>query len=138
MFNFHSTFLNRELDPDEEVYMEQPQGYEESDKKGMCVNYSNLCMDSNRQAENGTMLFAKCSLIYIGFRQSEADPAVFYAHYNGNITILACHVDDCMITRNFQISIQDYKDKLKEKYSLTDLGPANWLLGIKITRDLET
>ena len=33
MFNFHSAFLNGELDPDEEVYMEQPQGYEESDKK---------------------------------------------------------------------------------------------------------
>ena len=29
------------------------------------------------------------------------------------------------------------QDKLKEKYFLTDLGPANWLLGIKITRDLE-
>ena len=33
--------------------------------------------------------------------------------------------------------IQKYKDKSKEKYSLMDLGPANWLLGIKITRDLE-
>ena len=26
---------------------------------------------------------------------------------------------------------------MKAKYSLTDLGPANWLLGIKITRNLE-
>ena len=32
MFNFHSAFLNGELDSDEEVFMEQPQGYEESDK----------------------------------------------------------------------------------------------------------
>ena len=32
---------------------------------------------------------------------------------------------------------QNYKDKLEEKYSLMDLGPANWLLGIKITRDFE-
>ena len=29
------------------------------------------------------------------------------------------------------------KDKLKERYSLLDLGPVNWLLGIKITRDFE-
>ena len=42
-----------------------------------------------------------------------------------------------MITRSSQVLIQKYKDKLKRKYSLTDLGPANWLLGIKITRDLE-
>ena len=73
----------------------------------------------------------------IGFNKSEANPAVFYAHKNNDITILACHVDDCMITRSSHVSIQNYKDKLKEKYSLTDLGPANWLLGIKITRDFE-
>jgi hypothetical protein len=43
-----------------------------------------------------------------------------------------------MITGNSCILIQNYKAKLKEKYSLMDLGPANRLLGIKITRDLET
>ena len=73
----------------------------------------------------------------IGFKQSEADPAVFYTHQNSNITILACHVDNCMITRTSQNLIQNYKDKLKNKSSLTDLGAANWLLGIKITRDFE-
>ena len=31
MFNFHSAFLNS--DPDKEVYMEQPQGYKEPDRK---------------------------------------------------------------------------------------------------------
>ena len=29
MFDFHSAFLNGKLDSDEEVYMEQPEGYEE-------------------------------------------------------------------------------------------------------------
>ena len=33
MFDFHSAFLNGQLDSDEEVFMEQPQGYEELDKK---------------------------------------------------------------------------------------------------------
>ena len=33
MFDFQSTFINGELDSDKEVYMEQPEGYEESDKK---------------------------------------------------------------------------------------------------------
>ena len=35
MFDFHSTFLNGQLDLDEEVFMEQPQGYEE-----LCKNNS--------------------------------------------------------------------------------------------------
>ena len=33
MFNFHSAFLNGKLDSDEEVFMEQPQGFKELDKK---------------------------------------------------------------------------------------------------------
>ena len=56
-------------------------------------------------------------------------------HQNNNIIILTCHINDCMITRKSQVLIQKYKDELKNKYSLTDLGAANWLLGIKITRD---
>ena len=36
-----------------------------------------------------------------------------------------------------QVLVQSYKDKLKNKYSLMDLGIADWLLGINITRDLE-
>ena len=54
-----------------------------------------------------------------------------------NIVILAFHVDDCTIVGNTQELIQSYKDKLKNKYLLTDLGTANWLLGVKITRNLE-
>jgi hypothetical protein len=32
MFNFHSAFLNGQLGPDEEIFMEQPLGYEEADR----------------------------------------------------------------------------------------------------------
>ena len=77
------------------------------------------------------------ALTEIGFTRSEADPAVFHAHKGNNIAILACHVDNCTITGNSQELIQNYKDELKKKYSLTDLGPANWLLGIKISRNLK-
>ena len=132
MFDFHSTFLNGELDPEEEVYMEQPQRYEESDKKWyMCKLLKSLY--GLKQA--GRKWYdALCRVLAdIRFRQFKANPAVFYAHQDGNITILACDVDNCTITKNSQVLIQGYKDKLKEKYSLANLGPANWLLG----RDLE-
>ena len=33
MFDFHSAFLNGELNSNEEVYMEQPEGYEKSNRK---------------------------------------------------------------------------------------------------------
>ena len=136
MFDFHSAFLNGQLNSDEEVFMEQPQGYEESDKKWyVCKLFKSLY--GLKQAGRKWYDTLCKVLANIGFKRSEADPAVFYTHRNGNITILACHVDDCTITRNSQDLIQKYKDELKDKYSLTDLGAANWLLGIKITRDFE-
>lgn len=116
--------------------MEQPQGYEESDRKWyVCTLFKSLY--GLKQAGRKWYDALCKALDNIGFKQTDTNPAVFYAHNNNNIAILCCHVNDCMITGNSQQLIQGYKDKLKQKYSLTDLGPANWLLGIKINRDLE-
>jgi Reverse transcriptase (RNA-dependent DNA polymerase) len=60
---------------------------------------------------------------------------VFYAWDGNNVTILAIHVDDCLITGSSEDLIAHYKQCLDSTYSLTDLGPIYWLLGIKITHD---
>ena len=136
MFNFHSMFLNGKLDSNKEVYMEQPEGYEESNwKQYICKLQKSLY--GLKQARWKWYKALSKALANIGFNKSEADPAIFYVHQKHKMAILACHVDNCMITGSSQLLIQGYKDKLKSKYLLTDLGPANWLLGIKITRDLE-
>ena len=136
MFDFHSTSLNGQLNLDEEVFMEQPQGYEELDKKRYVCKLSKSLYGLKQAGRK--WYDALCRVLAdIGFNQSEADPAIFYVHKDQDITILACHVNDCTITGKSQVLIQKYKDKLKERYSLTDLGAANWSLGIKITRNLE-
>ena len=127
MFDFHSAFLNGKLDSDEEVYMEQPEGYEEQDRQWYVCR---LLKSLYGLKQGGRKWYdALCKVL--------ADPTVFYTHQTNNIAVLACHVDDCTITGSSQALIQEYKDKLKQKYLLTDLGAANWLLGIKITRDFE-
>ena len=136
MFDFHSAFLNDELDSNKEVFMEQPEGYEELDQKQyICKLFKSLY----RLKQVGRKWYdALCqALAEIGFKWSGADPAVFYTWKGNDTAVLVCHVDNCTITGSSQQLIQDYKNSLKAKYSLKDLGPANWLLGIKITRDLE-
>ena len=48
-------------------------------------------------------------------------------------------LNDCTITGSSQSLVQSYKNKMNEKYLLTDFGAATWnlLLEIKITRDLD-
>jgi hypothetical protein len=60
---------------------------------------------------------------------------VFLAKLEGQLLILAIHVDDCILTGSSPELIAQYKSKLNDCYALTDLGPIHWLLGIKITRD---
>lgn len=136
MFDFHSTFLNGKLNSDKEVYMKQPEGHEELDRKWYICKLHKLLYGLKQAGRKWYDALCK-ALAEIGFKCSEADPAVFYARKGDSTAILACHVDDCTITGGSQRLVQDYKDELKTKYLLMDLGPANWLLGIKITWDLE-
>ena len=52
-----------------------------------------------------------------------------------HILIIAIHVDDCAFTGSSPSLIDEYRGKLNARYSLTDLGPIHWLLGIKITHN---
>lgn len=51
------------------------------------------------------------------------------------MTVLAIHVDDCLITGNSRRLLDECKTKIGARYKMTDLGPVSWLLGIKISRD---
>ena len=85
MFTLHSAFLNRELDPDEEVYMEQPQGYKELDEKRYVCKLLKYLYGLKQAGRKWYDTLCK-ALTDIGFKQSKADPAVFYAHH----TCLSC------------------------------------------------
>jgi hypothetical protein len=133
-FDFNGVYLNGELSADEDIYMQSPPGY---DNQGESVKH--LCKSLYRLKQAGRKWYDTlyCALTGEGFRVNAADPGVFFARNNEHITILAIHVDDCMITGSAGDLISEYKQRLHSRYSLTDLGPIHWLLGIKITRDRE-
>ncbi len=68
---------------------------------------------------------------------TQVDPSVFYLRIEVHIIILVIHVDDCVITGSSAKLSADYKAKFNTHYTLTDLGPVSWLLGLKVTRDHE-
>ena len=132
-FDFNSAYLNGELGPDEEIYMEEPPGYETSG--GGTVLRLRKALYGLKQAGRKWYEALSSALADIGFRVSSADPGVFIARIGPDILILAAHVDDCILTGSSPELISEYKLKLNDRYSLTDLGPVDSLLGIQITRD---
>ena len=131
-FDFNGAYLNGELDDSKEIYMKPPPGYT---SEGEQVKHLLKSLYGLKQAGRKWYDTLSHALTDLGFQVNNADPGVFTSHINADITILAIHVDDCLITGSSPELIVDYKNKLNERYSLTDLGPVHWLLGIKITRD---
>jgi hypothetical protein len=134
MFDFHSAFLNGELDDDEDIYMEQPPDHPVDDPDRFVVKLHKSIYGLKQAGKKWYDSLSR-SLADIGFQKSEADPAVFYAHAGGDVVILAIHVDDCTITSS-SVSLQEvFKARIGTKFKLTDLGAISWLLGFTITRD---
>lgn len=133
-FDFNGAYLNGELDEDEDIYMKPPPGY---DSEGEQVKHLHKSLYGLKQAGRKWYDTLCRALTDLGFAINDADPGVFFARNDLHVTILAIHVDDCLITGSSADLISDYKRKLNDRYSLTDLGPVHWLLGIKITRDRE-
>jgi hypothetical protein len=133
-FDFNGTYLNGELDDNEQIYMKSPPGY---DSEGEPVKHLHKSLYHLKQARHKWYDTLCRALADLGFRVNEADPGVFSTHEGDDTTILAIHVDDCLITGSSPQLISDYKQKLNKCYSLTDLGPVHWLLGIKITHNRE-
>ena len=121
-FDFHSTFLNRTFDKDEEIYMEQPPEYEEKDRRlyVLCLlkTIYGLKQSSRKWYEIICQLMAE-----LGFTRGEYDLAVFFWREGDDTMVIVIHIDDCTITGNLQKLIDDCKMKVKSRYTMTDLGP---------------
>ena len=132
-FDFNAAYLNGELEESEEIYMEQPPGYEEGGKD--FVKKLKKALYGFKQAGRRWYDTFSREFADLGFRARAADPGVFYARIKDKLLILAGHVDDCAMTGSSGKLITTYKSKLNDKFALTDLGDISWLLGIKVTRD---
>lgn len=122
-------------DLEEEIYMEIPEGYELSanvNPKGMALLLQKGLYGLKQAGRNWNAEF-KAFLIFIGFVALTADNCVFVDHKRH--VIIALYVDDTLIFAKKSSTMSAVKQQLKDKFSAKDLGPASYVLGIRIRRD---
>ncbi len=136
-FDFNGAYLNGELSNKEEIFMQEPPGYE-TKEGGPSVKWLLKSLYGLKQAGRKWYEVLRCTLTDLAFHVSDADPGIFHACIGKHALILAVHVDDCIMTGGSIKLIRDYKRKLNEQHVLTNLGPIHWLLGIKISHDRAT
>lgn len=118
-------------DIDVELYMSQPPHYEDGSVQVCKLNKSIYGLKQASRAWNKKL---DSYLFEIGFKKSELDPCVYYAHCdNNNILFLTVFVDDILLFYNNENLASKIKKKIIEKFEMKDLKKAKFYIGHRIT-----
>ncbi|KAJ9531868.1 hypothetical protein QJQ45_022021 [Haematococcus lacustris] len=133
--DFETAFLNGQLQPGEVIYVQQPEGFEEGSIDTVCRVQKALY--GLRQAPRAWHARLSEELLSMGFKASEADPALFTLQLSTGMVYLLVYVDDCLLCtqQGDTAGLAYVKKKLSSAFKLKDLGEARWFLGMQLTRD---
>ena len=126
-----TAFLNGELD--EEIYMEQPKGFNvPGQTKKVCRLVKSLY--GLKQAPKQWHEKFDSLMMSNGFKINECDKCVYVKNTNNGCVIICLYVDDLLIKGSNDDIIQATKRMLNNKFDMKDLGVADVILGIKISK----
>ncbi|KAH9736282.1 hypothetical protein KPL71_018042 [Citrus sinensis] len=126
-----TTFLNEDLD--EEIYMEQPEGFiTPGQEKKVCKLVKSLY--GLKQAPKQWHEKFDHTMITSGFKINECDKCVYVKETENGYVILCLYVDDMLIVGSNDDMIKSTKNMLKSKFDMKNIGLADVILGIKISR----
>jgi hypothetical protein len=118
-------------DIDSEVYVEQPQGFGATGQSTKVCKL-NKALYGLKQSPRVWYLTLTTYLKTLGFEPLTADNCIFH---NNKGTYIAVFVDDLLIIGPSKDDIEAIKGKLRERFSMTDLGPCKYYLGMEVIRD---
>jgi hypothetical protein len=123
-----NAFLNGDLL--EEVYMQPPSGYLDSQNQVCCLCRALYGLKKAPQA-----WFARFSSVVAqqGFTLSPYDSALFIRHTSTGITLILLYVDDMIITGDDTAGIHDLQKFLSQYFEMKDLGTFSYFLGLEVT-----
>ncbi|KAL0556118.1 hypothetical protein IC582_004628 [Cucumis melo] len=126
-----TAFLNGDLE--EEIYMEQPEGFIVHDQESKVCKLDKSIYDPKQAPKQWYEKFDNL-LMSKGFKVNESDKCI-YSKTEGRLCIIIClYVDDMLIFGSNLHVINDVKSMLNANFVMNDLDEADIILGIKITR----
>ncbi|KAK0603909.1 hypothetical protein LWI29_010028 [Acer saccharum] len=125
----NNAFLQGHLS--EEVYMAQPPGFVDSDHPTHVCKL-NKAIYGLKQAPRAWYHELRQFLIVYGFKNSYADTSLFVFQTGGILLYLLIYVDDIILTGNSATHVNQFVDTLAHKFSLKDLGPLSYFLGVEV------
>jgi hypothetical protein len=128
-----TTFLNGVIE--EEVYIEQPQGFEVEDRN-IHVCRLKKYLYGLKQAPRTWYGRIDSFLTSLGFTKSKYDSNLYFKVMNDYPFILLLYMDDLFLNGEENI-ITDCKKKIATEFKMKDLGLMHYFLGLEVWQSLE-
>jgi len=127
-----TAFLNG--DHDEEVYMEQPDGYVDLTYPGEVFRALQALYELKQAPK---MWYAKLDdlLKSQGFANIDPDTCLYLLMDDGEIIIVLVYVEDLLLVASSLAAIYKIQDALHKRFEMKDLGEAKVILELEIRRD---
>ncbi|RVW24879.1 Retrovirus-related Pol polyprotein from transposon RE2 [Vitis vinifera] len=116
----------------EDVFMSQPPGFIDRDHPHHVCKLRKAIYGL-KQAPRAWYHELRQFLLQFGFINSIADTSLFIFNNHGTILYLLVYVDDIIITGNNVEAAQTFIQQLSQRFSLKDLGPLTYFLGVEVT-----
>ncbi|KAM0961159.1 hypothetical protein ACFX13_020902 [Malus domestica] len=124
-----SAFLNGVLQ--EEVYVEQPEGFVVKGKEEKVYKLPKALYGLKQapRAWYGEIdnYFTQCD-----FEKSLSEPTLYIKARGEDVLIVSIYVDDIVYTGNCKTMLEKFKEDMKMKYEMTDLGLLHHFLGMGV------
>lgn len=123
-----TAYLNGPLD--EEIYMKAPDGF------GMSSPYWRLHKGLYGLRQAGRQWYLTLHQAYsdLGFMCCQSDWSAYTRRSSSSFSMSATSVDDILIASDSKAESDLATRQINEKFSITDSGDAEWILGCRITR----
>ncbi|CAL1400060.1 unnamed protein product [Linum trigynum] len=126
----NNAFLHGDLD--EEVYMRVPQGFAQPGDTRVCRLRKSIY--GLKQASRNWYKKFSAALLELGFRHSHADHSLFIYRTTSSFVVALIYVDDVILAGDDMVFIQSVKTFLHDRFTIKDLGPLKYFLGIEVAR----
>ncbi len=126
-----NAFLNGDL-TDQDLYMEQPEGYVLQPGKVLKLKKSLYGLKQAPMLWNNTINEV---LVELGFVRNQAEMGLYNKVDGDKRFMLGLYVDDILLASNCDSLLKEVKEKLMAKFKMKDLGLMSKFLGININQN---
>ncbi|KAE8701406.1 hypothetical protein F3Y22_tig00110548pilonHSYRG00924 [Hibiscus syriacus] len=126
-----TAFLHGNLE--EEIYMLQPEGFEEKEKKNLVCRL-NKSLYGLKHAPRCWYKRFDSFIMCLRYNRLNADPCAYFKRSGDNdFVILLLYVDDMLVAGPNKDHIEELKAQLAREFEMKDLGSTNKILGMQFT-----